>query len=84
MKQLAWVAILLSLAACGGSKSTPTLNAACTGGVQLVGATSIDVLGDVVNGRPTLNYPDPINPSKTGTIEVQPRGSCRITVQPPS
>jgi hypothetical protein len=83
MHRLAWLAILL-LAGCGGGKSGPTLSVSCTGGVQLVGATSIDVLGDVVNGRPTMNFPDPLNPEKTQSIAVQPRGTCRITPQEPS
>ena len=79
-----WLAIALSLTGCGGSKSAPTLTVTCTGGVQLVGATSLDVLGDVVNGRPTINYPDPINPAKTGSIAVEPRGQCRVTPTAPS
>jgi hypothetical protein len=82
MHRLVWLAIALALAGCGGSKSAGTLTVTCTGGVQLVGATSLDVLGDLVNGRPTLNYPDPTNPSKTGAIEVPPRGQCRVTPQP--
>ena len=83
MHRLAWLAIPLSLAGCGGGKSSATLTVSCTGGIQLVGATSIDVLGDVVNGRPTMNYPDPINPEKTGSISVQPRGTCKVTPQTP-
>jgi hypothetical protein len=84
MHRLFWLAIPLSLAACGGSKSAPTLTVTCTGGIQLVGATSLDVLGDVVNGRPTMEYPDPTNPAKTGSISVDPRGHCRVTPQAPS
>lgn len=84
MHRLVWLLIPLALAGCGGSKSAPTLTVTCTGGVQLVGATSLDVLGDVVNGRPTINYPDPVNPDKTGSIAVQPRGQCRVTAQGPS
>ena len=84
MHRLAWLAIPLLLAACGGSKSTPALSVVCSGGVQLAGAASIDVLGDVVNGRPTLSFPDPANAGKTGTIAVEPRGQCRITPQTPS
>jgi len=53
-------------------------------GVQLVGAASLDVLGDVVNGRPTINYPDPINSAKTGSIAVEPRGQCKVTPTAPS
>jgi len=86
MHRLAWLVIPLFLAACGGTKSTQTLNVVCSGpgGVQLVGATSIDVLGDLVNGRPTMNYPDPANPGRTGTISVEPHNTCRITAPGPS
>lgn len=84
MPRLLWLAIPLLLAGCGGSKSAPTLTVTCTGGIQLVGATSLDVMGDVVNGRPTMQYPDPTNPSKTGSIAVQPRGTCKVTPQGPS
>ncbi len=69
MHRLLWIAIPLALAGCGGSKSVPTLTVTCTGGVQLVGATSVpttgliaaaadgqtDGLGDVVNARPTIS-----------------------------
>jgi hypothetical protein len=82
MHRLIWLAIALSLAGCGGGKSAATLTVSCTGGVQLVGATSLDVLGDVTNGRPTMSYPDPTNSSKNGSIEVPPRGHCRVTPQP--
>jgi hypothetical protein len=84
MYRLAWLAIPLSLAACGGGKSSePALSVVCTGGVQLAGATSIDVLGDVQNGRPTMTFPDPVSPGKTGSIAVQPLGRCTITPQTP-
>jgi hypothetical protein len=85
MRRLALLALPLSLAACGGGKpSVPALSVVCTGGVQLAGATSIDVLGDDVNGRPTMQFPDPVSAGKTGTISVEPRGHCRITPQTPS
>jgi hypothetical protein len=84
MHRLAWLAIPLSLAACGGSKSAPTLTVTCTGGIQLVGAASVDVPGDMANGRPTMNYPDPSNPGKTGSISVEPHGHCKVTPQTPS
>ena len=85
MQRLAWLAIPLLLAGCGGGgKSGPTLSVVCPGGIQLLGATSIDVPGDLVNGRATLSYPDPANPAKTGSISVEPRGTCRITPQPPA
>jgi hypothetical protein len=66
MCRLSWLVVLLALAACGGGKSGPTLTVICSGagGPQLVGATSIDILGDIVNGRPTMNYPDPANSGK--------------------
>ncbi len=84
MHRLAWLVILLPLAACGGNKSASTLSVTCDGGTQLFGAASIDVLGDVVDGRPTINFPDPANPGKTGTIAVPPHGHCKVTPQTPS
>jgi hypothetical protein len=81
MHRLVWLLIPLSLAGCGGKPSAPTLSVTCPGGAQLFGATSIDVLGDVVNGRPTMSFPDPVNPGKSGTISVQPGSDCRITPQ---
>lgn len=86
MLRSAWLVIPLSLAACGGGKSATTLTVTCSGagGVQLVGAASVDVLGEVENGRPTMNYPDPANPGKTGSISVEPRGHCRIMPQAPN
>jgi hypothetical protein len=81
MLRLAWLIVLLPLAGCGGGKSATTLTVTCKGigGPLLVGATSIDVLGDLVNGRPTMNFPDPVSSGKTGTISVEPHGQCRIT-----
>lgn len=81
MHRLVWFLIPLALAGCGGSSSSPTLSVTCPGGSQLYGATSIDVLGDVVNGRPTMTFPDPVNRGKTGSISVQPGTDCRITAQ---
>ncbi|HET6308642.1 MAG TPA: hypothetical protein VFG12_15745 [Rhodopila sp.] len=81
MHRLAWLLIPLSLAACGGKTPVPALSVACDGGTQLYGALSIDVPGDPVNGRPTLTYPDPTNPGKTGQIAVPAGGHCRITPQ---
>jgi hypothetical protein len=79
MRRLVWPLVLLSLAGCGGDKPSATLSVICGGGTQLVGATSIDVLGDVDNGRPTMSFPDPANAGKTGTISVPPHDHCKIT-----
>jgi hypothetical protein len=86
MYRLAWLFVPLMLTACGGGKSETTFSVTCSGagGPQLIGAASIDVLGDLVNGRPTMNFPDPANPGKTGSISIQPHSQCRITPQPPS
>ena len=84
MHRLAWLVIPLSLAACGGGKSAVTLSVTCDGGTELFGAASIEVLGDTVDGHPTLNFPDPANPGKTGTISVRPHGHCKVTPQAPS
>jgi hypothetical protein len=81
VRHLVSMTLALSLAGCGGGKSSGTLSVTCTGGggAQLVGAASIDVLGDLANGQPTMEFPDPANPGKTGTISVQPHGHCKIT-----
>jgi hypothetical protein len=80
MRRFLWPVILLPLAGCGGGgKPVLTLSVACGGTTQLYGATSIDVLGEVQNGHPTLAFPDPVNPGKTGTIEVRPGDRCTIT-----
>ena len=84
MRRLAWLVIPLWLAACGGGKSAASISVTCSGGTELYGAASVDVSGDLVDGRPTLTFPDPTNPGKTGTILVQPHGHCKITVQAPS
>lgn len=81
MHRLAWLLLPLVLAACGGKPPVATLSVACDGGVQMFGASSIDVAGTVVNGSPTLTYPDPANPGKTGAIAVAPGGHCKITPQ---
>ena len=84
MSRLVWLVIPLSLAACGGGKSSGTLSITCTGGTQVIGAASIDVLGDVVNGRPTMEFPDPANSGRTGTLSVPPHDHCKVTPQAPS
>ena len=82
--RLVWLLPLCALAGCGGGGDKPevALSVACGGNTVLNGASSIDVLGDPVNGRITLNFPDPVNPGKTGAIPVPPHDRCRITPTP--
>jgi hypothetical protein len=78
--RLGWLFLPIVLAACGGGdKPAATLSVSCSGNESLVGARSIDVPGDQVNGRTTLSFPDPVNPGKTGTLPVPPRDRCTIT-----
>jgi hypothetical protein len=79
MLRFGWLILALSLAHCGGGKPSRALSVTCSGGTQLVGAASIDVLGDLTDGRPIMNFPDPANPGTTGTISVQPHDRCKIT-----
>jgi hypothetical protein len=79
MLRLAWLVLLLPIAACGGGQSPATLSISCAGGIKLVGAASTDVAGNVAGGRPTISFPDPANPGKTGTISVQPHDHCKVT-----
>jgi hypothetical protein len=79
VRHLACTALVLSLAGCGGGKSSGSLSITCAGGTQLVGAASIDVLGDLSDGRPRIEFSDPANPGKTGTITVQPHAHCKIS-----
>jgi hypothetical protein len=79
MRRLACLVLLLSLADCGGGKTSTTLSVICAGGTQLFGAASVDVPGDVADGRPTMNFPDPANAGQTGTITVRPHDHCKIT-----
>jgi hypothetical protein len=79
MRRAAWIIAALSLAGCGGGKSSTTLTVICSGGTQLVGAASIDVQGDLVNGRPMMEFPDPANRGSTGTIAVAAHNHCTIT-----
>jgi hypothetical protein len=80
MKRLPWLLLLLlPLSGCGGGKAPATLSVTCVGGTQLVGAASINVLGDLADGRPTMNFPDPANSGRIGTISVQPHDNCKIT-----
>jgi hypothetical protein len=79
MRRLIWLALVLSVAGCGGDKASSTVSVTCAGGVQLVGAASVDVLGDLTDGRTTMKFPDPANTGKVGTISVQPHDHCKIT-----
>jgi hypothetical protein len=81
MRRLAWLLIPLSLAACGDKKPAAALTVTCDGGTQLFGVESIDVQGELANGRPTMTYRDPVNPGKTGAISVPPGGHCKIAPQ---
>jgi hypothetical protein len=79
--RLRWLGCLclpLVLAGCGGDKPAATLSVTCGGSLALAGARSIDVLGDPVNGRPTLSFPDPVNRGQTGTLSVPARDRCSI------
>jgi hypothetical protein len=78
-RRLGWLFLPIVLAGCGGDKPATTLSVVCNGSGALAGARSIDVLGDLVNGRPTLSFPDPANPGKTGTLAVGPDTRCTIT-----
>jgi hypothetical protein len=77
--RIGWLLLPVVLVGCGGDKAASTLSVTCDGSVVLVGAGSIDVLGDQVNGRTTISFPDPVNPGKTNTLFVEPRGRCSIT-----
>ncbi len=79
MRRVALLAVALALAGCGGGKSSTTLSVTCGGGTSLVGAASIEVLGDPADGRPILNFPDPANGGKTGSIAVPAHQRCKIT-----
>lgn len=79
MRPLVWLALLAPLAACGGHKEATTISVNCSDGVRLVGAVSVDVLGELADGRPAMKYPDPANAGRTGTITVQPHQHCTIT-----
>jgi hypothetical protein len=78
--QLGWLCLPIVLLGCGGDdKPAATLSVSCGGNDVLVGARSVDVLGDPVNGRPTLSFPDPVNAGKTGTLSVRAQDRCTIT-----
>jgi hypothetical protein len=77
--QFGWLLLPVLLVSCGGGDQPPaTLSVSCDGSDALVGARSIDVLGDQVNGRTTLSFPDPANRGKTGLLSVARGGRCSI------
>jgi hypothetical protein len=78
--RVGWVFVALGPAACGGGdKPAVTLSVTCGGSLALVGARSVEVLGDPVNGHPTLSFPDPVNPGQTNTLSVPTASRCSIT-----
>jgi hypothetical protein len=79
LRRSGWLILPMVLAGCGGNKPAAALSVTCHGSVALVGASSIDVLGDQVNGRTVLSFPDPVNAGKTGTLSVEPGDRCSIT-----
>ena len=77
--QTGWILFPLVLAGCGGGdKPAATVTVTCHGSVALVGARSVDVLGDPVNGHTVMSFPDPVNSGKTGTLAVGPGERCSI------
>ena len=78
MRPLICLILLVPLAACGGRKEATTVSVTCSDGVGLVGAASVDVLGDLTDGRPAMKYADPANAGRTGTITIQPHQHCTI------
>jgi len=78
MRRLACLILIVPLVACGGRKEASTISVTCSDGVRLVGAVSVDVPGDLADGRPAMKFPDPANAGKTGTITVQPHQHCTI------
>jgi hypothetical protein len=77
--RLGLLVLPIALVGCGGDKPKATLSVTCRGSAALVGAISIDVLGDLVNGRPTISFPDPANLGNTGTLSIPPASRCSIT-----
>ena len=78
MRRLACLILIAPLAACGGRKEATTISVTCSDGVRLVGAASVDVLGDLADGRPAMKYADPANAGRTGTIAIQPHQHCTV------
>jgi hypothetical protein len=79
MSHLRLLLLALLVSSCGGSKTTGTLSVVCGSGTQLFGASSIDVLGDLADGRPTMEFPDPVNRESTGSISIKPHDHCKVT-----
>jgi hypothetical protein len=78
--RLGWIVVALGLAGCGGGdKPSVTLSVTCGGSLALAGARSVDVLGDPVNGRPTISFPDPVNRGQTNTLSVPAASRCTIS-----
>jgi hypothetical protein len=77
-RRLSLLVLPIVLVGCGGDKPKATLSVTCGGSAALVGARSIDILGDLVNGRPTISFPDPANPGRTGTMSIAPASRCSI------
>jgi hypothetical protein len=79
LRYLVWLSLPVFLAGCGGGKPASTVSVSCGGTVALAGARSVDVLGDPVNGKTTLSFPDPANPGQTGSLVVPPHDRCSIS-----
>ena len=79
LRYLVWLSLPVFLAGCGGDKPASTVSVSCGGTVALAGARSVDVLGDPVNGKTTLSFPDPANPGQTGSLVVPPHDRCSIS-----
>jgi hypothetical protein len=79
LRYLAWLCLPVVLASCGDDKPTSSISVICGGSSALVGARSIDVLGDQVNGKTVLSFPDPANRGQTGTLVVPSHDRCTIS-----
>ncbi|WP_158932766.1 hypothetical protein [Acidisphaera sp. S103] len=84
LRYLAWLCLPLLLTNCGGDKPASTVSVTCGGSSALVGARSVDVLGDQVNGQTVLSFPDPANRGQTGTLVVPSHDRCTIGPTPTS